>query len=44
MIATNRTSTIALAEAGGYCIAWIWVESIDTMEALCPPLICLTTK
>ena len=35
---------VALAEAGGYCIAWISVESMETIEALCPPLICFTTK
>ncbi len=36
MIATNNTSTIALADAGGYCIAWISVDSMDTIEALWP--------
>lgn len=44
MMPTNTTSTIALAEAGGYCMAWISVDSADTIEALWPPLICLTTK
>ncbi len=41
MTATNTTSTIALAAAGGYCMAWISVDSIETIEALCPPLIWL---
>ncbi len=34
MIATKTTSTMALAEAGGYSMAWISVESIETMDAL----------
>ena len=40
MMATTTTSTMALAAAGGYCMAWISVESAETIEALCPPLIC----
>ena len=33
MMTTMTTSTIALAAAGGYCIAWISVESAETIEA-----------
>src|SRR5215208_5933468 len=41
---TKMTRTTALAAAGGYCIAWISVASADTIDALWPPLICLTVK
>jgi putative spermidine/putrescine transport system permease protein len=39
MMATMTTSIMALAAAGGYCIAWISVDSAETIEALWPPLI-----
>ena len=44
MIPGMKKAQGALAEAGGYCIAWISVDRAETMEALWPPLIRLTTK